>query len=290
MAVISVRKLWQDRAGKANAKGVRRYTESWRVETNNKNEGAVTVGAGFTLSTGIGYGSTYHEDSGAWLQDLDPRQEKFSPTVWIVTCSYSSERETATDPTTEPAIITWGGEQFQKPAVFDRNGDAIVNSAGDFFEDPPQMDDSRITAQIQKNVEAVPSWLLDYRDSVNSGIFMLDGIAIGIGVAKLQPPTIGQEQVRNGYVFRQLTLNMHFRDEGWAVRPLDQGYHEIGDLITPGDGEARVKMLNADGTEPSRPILLDGNGARLENPNPTNAVFLEFDVYKERDFSVLPLT
>lgn len=290
MSVISARKLWADRDGESSAKEPRRYTESWRVVTDDKTDGVFTVGAGFTLQTGVGIGSTYYEDPGAWLQKIRPHNEPFSPYVWIVTCNYSSERETATDPTDEPAIITWSGEQFQKPAVYDRNGEAIVNSAGDFFDDPPQMDDTRVTAQIQKNVAAVPSWLLTYRDAVNDASFDLDGITIAAGVAKLQPPQIGQEQERNGFTFRQITLNMHFRGEGWALRPLDQGYNEKADLNAIGDELARVKMLDDKGLEPTRPILLDGNGFRLENPGPTTAVFLSFDVYDEKDFSILPLT
>lgn len=286
MSVVSARKLWFDRDGEAEATGPRRYTESWRVVTDYKYDGVVTVGAGFTSFTGVGYGSTYHEDSSAWLQKIHCKNESFSPYVWIVTCNYSTERETSADPTIEPAIITWGGEQFQKPAVYDRNGDAIVNSAGEFFEDPPQMDDSRITAQIQKNVAAVPSWILTYKDAVNQSVFTLDGISIGVEVAKLQPPSIGQEQSRGGYAFRQLTLNMHFNPDTWALSILDRGYNEID----PDAPTKRKKILDNDGLEPTVPQLLNGLGRKLNNPNLSNAVFLSKDVYNLRDFTVLPLT
>ena len=284
MAVVSARKLWHDRDGDAERAGTRRYTESWRVETDTKTDGVVTVGAGFTFFTGVGYGSTYFEDSGAWLQRIAPRNESFSPYVWIVTCNYSSERETAADPTAEPAQITWSGEQFQRPAVLDINGDAIVNSAGDWFDDSPQMDDSRVTCQIQKNVVAVPSWILDYRDAINIAPFTVDGVYVGAGLAKCQPPQIGPEQERNSIVFRQLSLTLQFRDEGWQLYILDRGYNEID----PFDSGERIKILDSKGLEPSSPSLLNGAGEYMPDPGPSNFYNLTFDVYKQRDFSVLP--
>jgi hypothetical protein len=166
----------------------------------------------------------------------------------------------------------------------DINGGAIVNSAGDWFDDPPQMDDSRVTCQIQKNVAAVPSWIIDYRDAINDAPFTVDGVSIGTGIAKCQPPQIGQEQERNSIVFRQLTLTLQFRDEGWPLYILDRGYYEID----PDDPANRIKILDEKGLERTSPALLDGTGYALVNPSPANFYNLTFDIYKQRTFSVLP--
>ena len=61
-----------------------------------------------------------------------------------------------------------------------------------------------------------------------------------------------------------------------------QGFREIGygglvQIINDGDGE-----------EVTTPVLLDGNGAVLANPSPATAVFANYQVYEEKDFTVLP--
>jgi hypothetical protein len=168
--------------------------------------------------------------------------------------------------------------------VFDRNGNFIVNSAGDPFDPPNMMDDSRRVVTVQKNLAVVPTWILDYQDAVNSDSFTIDGVTVAAGLAKMQTVTVGEVQRRNGNTFRSVNFTIHLQREGWLLRPLDAGFREIayGGLVNiknPGDDEL-----------PGAPVPLNGSGVSLASPSFSTCVFLSFEVYATRAFSSLPLS
>lgn len=263
-----------------NTKGVRTYRRAFKLQSNDKTDGPYEVGSTSGLPL---IGDVHHEDASAWCVSLTV--ENFAPYKgWRVTAEYSSEHEIDNTPTDDPALITWDSEQFQRPAIFDSSGNAIVNSAGDPFDPPLMMDDSRRVVTIIKNLSAVPSWILTYQDAVNNASFTLDGLTIGAGLAKIQRVAVSERQIRNGTTFRQVTLVMHLEKNGWLLEPLDAGFREnvsgsLQNIRNPGDDEL-----------PAAPVPLNGAGMALDNPSVTNNVFLSFTVYETKDFSVLPLT
>ena len=281
---MTVTFLGEDPGGRTaeNNLGTRTYTRVFKLKTDSKNDGAYTVGSNASLPT---IGSTHPDDASAWCRRL--RVENTDPFAgWTVTAEYSSELELTTNPTLQPAEITWDSEQFQKPVLFDNTGDAVCNSAGGLFDPPAMMDDSRRVVTVQKNLSAVPAWILDYQDAVNSDQFTVDGVVIAIGTAKMQRVSVGAEDIRNGTTFRQVTFTMHLQRDGWTVDILDAGFRKID----PSDSTKRVAISLDDGTEPSTPALLDGSGGVLSNPSPSTAVFKTFNAYKTRTFSSLPLS
>jgi hypothetical protein len=169
--------------------------------------------------------------------------------------------------------------------VFDKNGDTINNSAGDPFDPPLMMDDSRRVISVSKNLAAHPTWILNYQDTVNSDSFTVRGVTYTAGQGKLQRVSISNELSRNGTTYYVVQFEIHLQKNGWLLQPLDAGFRErdySGDLINivnPGDNE-----------EPSAPVPLDGAGTALDNPSFTNNVTLSFSVYETAAFSALPLT
>jgi hypothetical protein len=265
-----------------NSLGIRTYQRQFRLVTDSRSDGPYAIGSNASLPS---IGSVHPEDSSAWCRELTVDNDE-PYTGWIVTANYSSERELSETPTSDPAFITWDSEQFQKPAIQDKDGDAVVNSAGDFFDPPAMMDDSRRVVTVQKNLTTVPAWILDYQDAVNSDSFSVDGVTIAIGTAKMQRVSVGAEDIRNGTTFRQVTFTMHLQRDGWDMQILDAGFRRID----PGDSTKRIAISLDDGTEPTTPALLNGSGGLLSNPTPANAVFKTFSVYKTRTFSSLPLS
>jgi len=265
-----------------NSLGIRTYQRQFRLVTDSRSDGPYEIGSNANLPS---IGSVHPEDASAWCRELTVDNDE-PYTGWIVTANYSSERELSETPTSDPAFVTWDSEQFQKPAIQDKDGDAVVNSAGDFFDPPAMMDDSRRVVTVQKNLTAVPTWILDYQDAVNSDQFTVDGVTIAIGTAKMQRVSVGAEDIRNGTTFRQVTFTMHLQRDGWDMQILDAGFRRID----PGDSTKRIAISLDDGTEPTTPALLDGSGGLLSNPTPANAVFKTFSVYKTRTFSSLPLS
>ena len=279
---MAVTFLGEDPAGRTatNTRGVRTYQRVFKLSTSAIADDAYAVGSNASLPV---IGSVHPSDAGAWCESL--QVENSAPwRGWKVTANYTSERELNTNPTSDPAVISWGTEQFQKPVVWDLNGNAVLNSAGDFFDPPNMMDDSRRTVTIQKNLAAVPSWVLDYQDAVNSDAITISGISIAIGKAKMQSVSVAPRESRNGYTFYPTTFSICLQRDGWLLEPLDCGFRWA-------DGADKYLVLNKpENTPVTQPALLDGNGGVLLNPSPANAVFLSYTIYKTRAFSSLPLT
>lgn len=269
-----------------NDMGKRTYTRAWTVVTSSRTDDAYAVGSASGLPL---IGNTHPSDANAFCQQLAVTQ-KSGWRVWTVTATYSTERELNTNPTSDPAIINWGSEQFQKPAVFDRNGNLIVNSAGDPFDPPLMMDDSRRIVTVQKNLAVVPTWILDYQDAVNSDTFTIDGVSIGVGLAKMQAVTVGPVERRSSTVFRTVNFTIHLQRDGWAMQPLDAGFREFVSTDSVPEPELKNILNRGDQQPVAAPVPLDGEGKALDNPTPTNCVFLTYHVYKTRAFSSLPLT
>jgi hypothetical protein len=279
---MTITYLGENHAPATNDRGSRSYTRTFKLSTSSKSESAYDVGSHASLPY---IGEVHPDDSNAYCTTLTP-----DPTDpwrgWTVTAQYSDQRTLAEDPTDDSAVITWGSEQFQRPAVFDRNGNFIVNSAGDPFDPPNMMDDSRRVVTVQKNLAVVPTWILDYQDAVNSDSFTVDGVTVAAGCAKMQVVTVGERNRRNGTVFRTVSFTIHLQREGWLLRPLDAGFREIG-----GASEGLINIKNPGDDElPGAPVPLDGSGAALTNPSFSTCVFLPFEVYATRAFSSLPLS
>lgn len=280
MAVVFKEEIGAGRTA-TNNMGVRTYQRQFRLETTSRADGPYAVGSDSNVPV---IGEAHPEDALAYCNTLQvDNTEDWKG--WTVTASYTTERvgvsETATS---DGAIITWGSEQFQKPAVFDKDGDLIVNSAGDPFDPPLMMDDSRRVVTVEKNLSSVPAWILSYQDAVNSDTFSVDGVSIAAGIAKMQSVTVGPVQIRGATAYRTVTFTMHLQRDGWILQPLDAGFRKK-------DGTDRVNITNdGDNDLPAAPVPLDGSGDVLTDPSPTNCVFLSFDVYKTLAFSSLPLT
>jgi len=280
MAVTYVGELSEGRRA-TNDRGVRTYTRVFRLTTSSQTDNTFTVGSNGSLPV---IGNTFPSDGNAYCTNLDVQCIR-GWRIWDVTATYSTERVLNTVPTSDPTYITWDTEQFQKPATQDKDGKGVVNSAGDPFIPAEQMDDSMRIVTVQKNLTAVPSWILSYQDAVNSDAFTVDGHSVAIGEAKMQRVSVGPPEIRNGTTFRQVTFVIALRRDGWAYKILDQGYNEKNPAAPTGRQPIYIK-----GHIPSGPVLLDGTGKAQTDPKTANAVFLTFNVYKQQAFSSLPLT
>ena len=288
MAITSIEELWRGRGADFDDEGNRTYDRVFLVRTDDKTDSPWDVAAAFNnvalISPVIVIGSAYPDDANAYANRMVPDNHSETPFAYEVTIGYSTRTALADNPLNDPPKIEWGTEQFQKPAVEDLNGDAIVNSAGDPFDPPASMDDSRRTCRISANVAAVPAWFLSYADSTNIAAVTIDGFAFSIGQVKVQRTSVGQQETRNGVSFRKIGIDLHLREDGFKLRILDRGFRQI----VAGSANDREQVADDEGISPDQPILLDGAGSKLANPNAANAVFLEFEVYPAKDLTLLP--
>jgi len=285
MAIVSVKKIFEGRdadysVGKAQR--IRRYTRVWRVITDDREDEGPTI-----LAALPPIGSIYSAaDPAAWLRHLHPSNASFSPYVWICTGAYSSEFEVKENPLEEPAKITWKTQNFRRPYTKDRENKAILNSAGDPFDPPIEGDDSRWQCTIQKNVAAVPIVVLTYKDAINEAAFTVRGVEFPERTAKIMSMEISDTQragdADNPIEFYSFTWSFAGDPDNWDLEILDAGMRELN------DNDKLQRIYNDDGQPVHSPVPLDGAGAKLENPNPDTAVFIDGKIYKKKDFSVLP--
>ena len=296
MSVVSVLELNAGRGGEGNVtrdKSWRTYTRTFRVITNNNFDDTLVVSTGVSMAYGIYAGSIYPTDWGAWCTKISCHPEGKSKTVWLVTVSYTSEWQPQQNPLADPAIIEWSSTPYQRPYGFDKNGNALLNSAGDTYYRPVMGDDSRWEIRVQKNLAAVPQSILGCKDAINSDSFVIDGVSVTQYQAKVSSISIGKFQQRNNIGFRVLAYTLHLDTTsvgangtpcGWIKQVVDEGLNQtVAGVSLP----CCDNMFN-----PVRvPVLLNGSGLQQSNPTASSVKYNSFHIYPEISFTAnLPLS
>ena len=280
---MTVRYIGEVKRKGKNSLGVRAYTRTFLLETEFVIEGVMDVGSHLSLPV---IGSLMPSDPSAVCKSLsiDNTNEWKG---WTATAEYSTEvspsqeEEDEKGNTTPRVSVSFNSTIYQEPAYFDNANEAILNKAGDFFADPPPTRDvGRLVAKISTSVTAVPAWILSYQSAINKNAITIGGLSIGAKLAKVQSLSVGEAQVRGFIKFYPVTIDIHIRKDGWNIQPLNAGFNQIVDnVVTP------IKI----GKDPiTQPAPLDINGALIAVPTTTNAIFLNFDVDDELDFTSLP--
>lgn len=294
MAIVSVDKIWAGESWSDDKEGARNYEEVYRVISDNANESPITIRA----AAGIPLPWTTHPgDFAAVCSGRSARRVDESRLIWEVTVTYEYDpqepEEPEENPLDRPPKIRWTSTLVNRPVVKDRDGDACVNSAGDYFDPPLEYDFPRWTANIQFNAAEVPPTILAYAGAINTASITIDGLTVDAERARIMSLDISEETAEevNGdtVTYRSITMAVECRytdDEGFDLEPLDQGFR----VRNEDDELVDVLIADEDGEEnrPTAPVLLDGAGAKLEDPSPETAVFLTFEMPRREDFTIFP--
>jgi hypothetical protein len=287
MSITSVKEIWQGRDGEASSSPAAiLYSRVFRVRTDDRFTEAFSIMSSASIPQ---IGSTYPNDIRATCRRVRPTNEGFSPYIWIVHCSYSTEQSTqpSDNPLNDPVRITWGTESYSNVLMEDRDGNAIVNSAGDpFHEGGVEEQEEYAVARITKNVSSVPSWIWQYRRSTNNSGITIDGLSVGTEVARMRRISLSDVQIRNDIAFRVFGMEIALNEDKWTHKVLDRGFNELH----PATGDRKKRRIKnaADMTDVTSPVLLNGSGTKLVNPETATPVFLEFETLFPMDYSVLP--
>ena len=285
MAVLTVNEIHDGREGgdESGDKGRSKSddTRRFRVTTSSNYDGSDVV-----LRAFAGVGAQHPTNPNLFIRRRRAVNESFSKRVWIVTLSYSNESvqgEKYENPLMDRAKISWNTESVTTPAHYDKDGNAILNSAGQPFIDGLNVEESHWAVKIRKNLAFVPLWINNYRNAVNSDAITIDGVPIAVRAAKVTSLAIGEWEQRNDIWYRPLDLTIRLKDT-WVVQLLDQGFVRKH----PTDSSKRITTSLDDGYV-NAVVSLDGSGNQLANPSPDNSVFLNYHVFPELSFSFLPL-
>lgn len=180
------------------------------------------------------------------------------------------------------------GLQSLGPVAGDTGNDAIVNSAYDRFEDPVEVDESRLVLLYTRWYEALdPNTLLDYSDAMNSDVWPMPRTSISapIGTAKIM--SISSDSIyEGGGQYWLTTYEIHFQPR-WNLELLNVGMQYYNGGYQGGAGK-QYRFLDESGEPVSTPQLLTTTGGALSAASePTYAVY---QVYKARPFVPLALT
>ncbi len=313
MAIYSVLEQ-RGRSGTIGADWKREYTRRFLVITTDKMDDVTVVrtavdpsGYPFIPTLGSIYTnaslspSTLRRDFGSYVVSIectetDPQVVQTNGydappntgSYWEVTVKYGPYDPQAFDSqnpldSTEKPKVSWGLSRFTKPFDQDTDGNAVLNSAGDYFDPPIELDDSRLVLRITRNEESYdPDLTNQYKDATNSDEFWdfpPDQVKLMDRSAELQ--SSGDCPINDGEYWA-VSYDFEIRPEGWTKQILDQGCKVLDDS---------GKLVNAtdnDGQPVNSPILLDGNGKKL--PEGADPVFLKKKGYKQLPFAVFGLT
>lgn len=272
-----------------NNKGVRTYSETYKLESDSQSDTASIVGNNANLPS---IGSLHAEDGLAYCDSLSVTQTA-GYAAWEATATWTTENsidgETGLneDPEQDRHVVTWNGSTQNISIYQDRDGKGILNSAGDPLLDV--MDVNLMGVTVASNVTSVPSYILTYRNSINSTAITVGGLAISAGAARLIFPGgfISPAKTRGDFTYYTFTYELLFDEqENWKGQLLDQGYRQKYTEAGVTDGQRNI--LNDDLTVITEPAMLDGLGEKLEDPTPESAAYIGVNKYFENDFSVLP--
>lgn len=308
MPTITVTETFEGRAATGSEDGQRERNRIFYVNTDDATLGVDEVALALPVQRGDIWVSPYGtHDFGCTCRAVEIR-ERESPYEWIATVKYTSkplassgaqsggggsgansnlpEQTQIENPLERPAEIRFGTAKERVPAIKDRHGDPFVNSAGDPFDPPYEVDQVRETITITWNRASWHAGLVtQYVDHLNSS----DWLSIPAGFAKCTELT-ADRHFENGLYYFRVTMTVELSPlkdiigdpVAWKVRILDAGFRKVN-----ADPEKdNVPILDRQTFRPvSKPALLDGDGNQL----PVDGVphFLEFEPWFHEEFANL---
>jgi hypothetical protein len=297
------------RSGSIDLMYRRSYKRLFIVEVNNPQAGPLQVRTAVDPITGLAIPTpgnfytnglpsgnpNYEYDHGAWVSNVEASLDGEAMTSgniqWTVAVDYSPYDTSlfASDPSLWPIKVQFGGERTDRVLYFDWFGNPITNSAGDPFNPPIVIDDSRSTLIVTRN-ELVHSFDLTlaemYRDSINQ--YTWNGFSpntVKCGIITTTDP-----QYSSAYQVYYYTVTYPFmiNRNTWIVRVLDAGMNELSGPYGPYNpytDQFPRAIRDRDGQPVADPWPLNGMGQKANVGDPP--VVLTFDGYYVQDFTGL---
>lgn len=291
MSVIHIHEIWKGRDADGSVDDTR-YQRVFRIWTDSGADDGAVVGTALALPPwNIFPGAVYPTDPRAFCIGAKPNND-IGNKGWICAATFSTKRELAALPQDDEIQISFDEEDMDVPVLKDRDGKAVLNSAGDYPDPPPMASDSIMVAKIALNVAALPAYVRAYRKSINLDAFTIEGMAVDAKHARVRKIALGNRKYRGSNPFREVSIDLAITDndeDDWEIRFLDAGFRRIntsgsGSGSGSGGGTGLIKIVNDDQTEPTAAVLLDGNGQPLSNPTPDNAVYRTAGFYRLKAF------
>ena len=278
---ISVGEVYEDRSTKIGIYLKRDHTRRF-IAVTNAGEGSYAVASAAGVPA---IGSAHPEDAVALCVDVDAKVVGSEPNVWNISCKYTNDLPEEDidddDPTSQRPVSDWSFEEMSRYASEDRDGNPILNSAGDRYEDPIEIVDSFPTLSIKVNklsFSAADAYA--YNNSVNSDTYR------GAAPGTLRVRITASEQWNGDSAYWACNYVFRYNPNGWQPKILEAGlYQKVLSSripcyvkgVTPHDSEAVT-----------HPVPLDADGMQIDpNTLPAAAVYTQWNVLPELPYAGL---
>jgi hypothetical protein len=269
------------------SKGPRRATRSWLFKVTTPNVSPALI----STSIPVAFNEPHPNVSGIRARKFRVRPTDNTGMLWSAIVEYESateeEQEEDEDSKVPGRPSIWGGSSSVTtgPVYKDKDGDMMVNSAGDPLED--------LTAEFAEERLTLTTYYTNHvqwmnlskgytnvcnKDTWNGGApytWKCQGCS-----KKLNIETNDQGR---SLVYWEVTWEFAYREEGWQHRPWDIGFAQLVDDegVPTQSGTKRATVKGQDGKGVRQPVALE-NGMAKEAGEPPNE--LVFKVYQEKNF------
>jgi len=228
------------------------------------------------------------EDPDAYAYKASVRSQGNERRYYHVTITYSTLKKQ--DPAEERPEVSWEDEEFERVAEKDRDDAAILNAAGDRYEEPVSFTDSRPVLRVVRNEPVFDQALAyQYNRAVNSDTFY------GAAPGKMRVKITGAQRWRDGVPYWSVTYLFRYNPDGWQPEVLEQGLYQIAEVDDRvGGTEDRKVPCTVKGKAPhdSEPVSyavpIDADGKQIDPDDlPANAVYTQWNIFDELPFANL---
>ena len=270
------------------------YTRAYLYKTDAASR---PTDAAIVTDIGISPGSPHPDDANATCHKVEvgPGPEKTRPThlAYLVKVEWSTlsplPNTVSTDPTTMRTLWTLGATIQQRYVIKDRNGNMILNSAGQPFDGGIPVAVRLGKAVATKNRTASgynKNTVMAYSGNLNSVTYL------GAAPGTLQVDIEAQEKYEGGYHYWEEKYTFAYDPLGWQPKPMNAGFFQLtgyglqritnGDLGDDNDPTAFVQ-------EPE-PLLPDGTIVPVgASSRPSLCNFISVDYFSTSDFNSFSL-
>ena len=217
--------------------------------------------------------------------------KRVSPVYFIVDVTFEGEigpDGIESNPLDDPPDVQWTKQDREEEIDEDINNECVQTEAGERY-DNISMTICDLVVNVKRNYRYINLPVTyEYLHSVNSDVFL----GFAAGVAKLtgfSAKHVIDPELEMGYWEVNATITFRYpwrttAERAWWKRVKHEGYYE-----KDADGK-RIRACDDNKEEVVRPIPLDEDGKKLEDPTDRTAVvFKEYQIYQPLPYNALGL-